>query len=92
VFSCTERLILFSNMTHSIKDLLLSKDFDEPAEVQKIKQFIRKKYDSDCKVTISKFQTIVSVKSASLAGTLRMNQSSLRQFIEDNRKLIIRIG
>lgn len=76
----------------SIKDLLTRKDFEQPDEIQQIKDFVKAKFDEVPSVKITKNSIIISVSSASLAGALRMHLHNLTQEIQTNKKLFIRIS
>lgn len=79
-------------MTQSIKDLLRPDRYNEPAEVEIIKEFMREQFQANATVKISERQIIIGVKSAALAGALRMHVHTLAQMCQTEKRLIIRIG
>lgn len=76
----------------SIKDLLTQKDFEEPDEIQQIKDFVRSKFDEEPGVKITKNSIIISVSNASLAGALRMHLHHLAKELRTDKKLFLRIS
>lgn len=80
-----------TNMTDSIKDLLLAKDYDEPPEIKTVKGFLRTHYSSDCHVTVQSQQIIIAVKGAALAGALRLRLHELQTLCHTDKRLVLRI-
>lgn len=78
-------------MTDSIKDLLAKRDFEQPDEIQHIKDFIKSKFDEDAAVKITQNSIIISVNNASLAGALRIHLHTLSKELATEKKLLIRI-
>lgn len=75
-----------------IADILLRKDFDEPPEVAAIKRFVERHFQSTPAVSIQPQQIVIEVRSASLAGALRMKLHELKKECGIDKKLFIRIG
>jgi len=78
-------------MSNSLADLLARKDFDEPAEMQAIKSFVRKKFDEDCEVLLRERDIVVTVASSSLANALRLKITELRQAAKTKKRIVLRI-
>lgn len=78
-------------MSDSLADLLAQKNFGEPTEIQVIKHFLKENYNSDCQVTIGPRLIAIGVKSASLAGALRMRLHELQALCQTEKRLVIRI-
>ena len=78
-------------MTESLADLLGKRDFEEPPEVAAIKKYIQDKYNAEVAVTMQTNQIIITVRSAALAGTLRLELHRLKAILETERRLMIRI-
>ncbi|HSX24123.1 MAG TPA: hypothetical protein VLE74_03425 [Candidatus Saccharimonadales bacterium] len=78
-------------MADSLGDLLQHKHFDEPPEVLVIKTFLHENYQADCQVTMGQRQIIITVKGASLAGTIRMRLHELLALCQTDKRLVIRI-
>jgi hypothetical protein len=79
-------------MTSRIGELFDKSRFDEPAEVQVIKDFVHERFQVIPQVTMQPAQIIISVPSAALAGALRMHLHQLQQLCETDKRLVIRIG
>lgn len=75
----------------SIKDLLTKKEFEQPDEIQQIKDFVKSKFDEEPSVKLTKNSIIITVSSASLAGALRMHMHHLAKELRTEKKLILRI-
>ena len=76
----------------SLQDIIGSKDFDQPAEIELIKTFVRKQFSSDVKVTVQAHSITITTKSASLAGSLRPLLHKLKKELDTEKKVFIRIG
>jgi hypothetical protein len=79
-------------MPDSIADILGKQRFDEPPEIQIIKNYVREKFRSDASVAIHDRQIIITVKGAALAGTLRMHLHTLKELCQTKKRLVIRIS
>lgn len=78
-------------MSTSIGKVLGDPRFNEPPEVEIIKEFIREQFKADCAVMIQERQIAISVRSAALAGALRMHLHTLSAMCQTKKRLIIRI-
>lgn len=78
-------------MTDAIGDLLPKRRFEEPPEVQIIKNFVMDKFQQPVGVTVQTTQILIQVKSASLAGALRMHLHELKQLCGTDKRLAITI-
>lgn len=78
-------------MSTSLGDLLPKHRFEEPPEVRAIKAFIEEQYQQPAGVSIRQQQIIIHVKSAALAGALRLRLHELREQCQTDRRLVIRI-
>lgn len=76
----------------SLQDIMGNKDFDQPAEIEQIKTFVRKKFSSDIGVTVQAHSITITASSASLAGSIRSALHSLKKEIDTDKKIFIRIG
>lgn len=76
----------------SIKDVLTRKDFEQPDEIQQIKDFVKAKFDEEPAVKVTKNSIIISVSNASLAGALRMHLHHLAKEIQTEKRLVLRIS
>lgn len=64
----------------------------EPPEVQIIKDWLRDRYQVAALITVQTNQIVITVPSAALAGSLRMELHHLQDVCGTNRRLVIRIG
>lgn len=76
----------------SIKDLLADREFKEPPEISRIKDFVKRKYDSDVKVNLTGEHIIISAENSALAASLRANLPELVSAAGTAKKIIFRIG
>lgn len=76
----------------SLNTILLDKNFDEPPEIAAIKAYVERHFQSDVGVSIQANSIIISAKSASLAGSLRMHIRQLQAVANTEKRLILRIG
>ncbi len=79
-------------MSKSLADLLAGKNFQEPPEVKQIKEFVLAEVGINPKVSLSTNSYIIIVPSAAAAGTLRSSLFKLKDQLETDKKLLIRIG
>jgi len=73
-------------------DILSRRDFDVPAEVRAIKDYVRRYYDSDVAVTIQPHAIVIAARSAALISSLRLNLPKLQAAANTEKRLILRIG
>lgn len=78
-------------MANSLSDILADK-WDEPPEIQAIKDYVRQKFHTEVAVAIRERHITISVPSAALAGTLRMQLHELQKTLTTDKRLVIRIG
>ncbi|GAC1390585.1 MAG: hypothetical protein NVSMB46_00620 [Candidatus Saccharimonadales bacterium] len=79
-------------MADSIKDILRLNDYREPPEIAIIKQFIAQHYQEEALVTVQPQHIVISVKSAALAGSLRLQLQVLKLACRTEKRLLIRIS
>ena len=73
-------------------DLLRKRDMDEPAEVRAIKDYVRRYYNTDVKVTVQPHAIVVAARSAALIGSLRLNLPKLQETAHTDKRILLRIG
>lgn len=78
-------------MTQSIQDLLQSKNYHEPPEVNIIKTFLSEHYQASCQITVQSTQIVIAVQGAALAGALRMRLHELKVLCNTDKRLVLRI-
>ncbi len=76
----------------SLQDIMGNRDFDQPAEIEIIKTFVRKNFSSDVGVYTQARSITITTSSASLAGSLRPHLHKLKKELDTDKKLFIRIG
>lgn len=79
-------------MSDSLGDILNTRNFTEPPEVQIIKDFVLAEVEVLPKVSVTKTSFIVSVPSAAAASNLRFRLFQLQRQIGDERKIILKIS
>ncbi|MGZ6004837.1 MAG: hypothetical protein ACXWLH_01660 [Candidatus Saccharimonadales bacterium] len=78
-------------MTNSLSDLLANK-WEEPEEIKIIKDFVRKKFNAQAGVKLQDKTIAINVDNASLAGALRLNLNELKEKLNTDKKLVIKIS
>jgi hypothetical protein len=73
-------------------DILRRRDIDEPAEVRAIKDYVRRYYDADVRVTMQPHAIVVSGRSAALIGSLRLNLPKLEAAAATDKRILLRVG
>lgn len=76
----------------SLQDIMGNRDFDQPAEIEIIKTFVRKNFSTDVGVYTQARSITITTSSASLAGALRPLLHKLKKELDTDKKLFIRIG
>jgi hypothetical protein len=76
----------------SLQDILGSKDFVTPPEVETIKIFVRKTFSADVGVVMQAYSITITTPSAALAGSLRPLLHKLKKELDTDKKIFIRIG
>lgn len=76
-----------------VGDLLGRYSAKQPDEVAAIKRYIADTFDSPSTVALSgETAIIITVHSASLANTLRLQTSDLQKIANTSKRLVFRIG
>ena len=76
----------------SLSDILVRKDFDEPPEMAKLKQYIRTKYRQTVGVQVRDKDIVIIVSSSALANTLRLNGPDIKRHCQIDKRLTFRIA
>lgn len=76
----------------SLKDILASKDVDQPTEVTALKRFCQEQFNFEAKIKISPQYITVIVPNGILATELRMRQQEIIRRCQLTKKLMFRIG
>ena len=73
-------------------DILRRRDLDEPPEVRAIKEYVRRYYEAEVKVTMQQHAIVVSGRSAALIGSLRINLPKLQAASGTDKRILLRVG
>lgn len=77
----------------SLQEILGNKKFEKPDEMTVIKEYVKRKYKSPCKVKVQRGALILTVPNSALAATLHLEQRALiRACHIAQYKLVIRTG
>lgn len=76
----------------SIKELLATKNLDEPTEVTALKEYCQDLFGFTPKISVKNDAIWMSVPTGILATELRMRMPEIQRRCNLTRKLIIRIG
>jgi hypothetical protein len=76
----------------SLQDILGQKNFTPPDEINIIKDYIKRRYDSPSRVKIEKSAIIVSVPSSTLAATIYLERQTLIEHCNLKQRLVVRSG
>jgi hypothetical protein len=76
----------------SLFNILASKDFDEPPEINRIKTYIKQQYNAAVGVQLRDRDIVIIVSSSALANTLRLNGPKISRQCELNKRLTFRIN
>lgn len=74
-----------------LKDILAQKDFSEPVEVTKIKEYILRKFREKIAVRSSNDSLTIIATSAAMASAIRGNLPELKTYAGTSKKIVIRI-
>lgn len=76
----------------SVKDILATKNLDEPTEAAALREYCQELFDFKPKISIKKDTIWMSVPNGILATELRMRQPEINRRCQLTKKLVIRIG
>lgn len=79
-------------MANSLADILLNRNYDEPPEAVKIKQYITSKYQKSVEVTVREKDITITAQGAAFVNTLRMQWKQLQKAAETDKRLVFRIA
>lgn len=75
-----------------IADILSKKNYGEPPEIAALKKYVLEHFQANVSINVRNDAFILSVDSASLAGTLRMHSQQIIENCNITKKLIFKIG
>jgi hypothetical protein len=76
----------------SLQDILGSRNFSPPDELAAVKEYVARRYKSDCVVQLQRDSLILRVSSSALASTIRLEQQGLIEACALKHRLVIRYG
>ncbi len=76
----------------SLQDIIASYGKPEQPELQAIKQYVDERYHTPVSTAISGEAIVVTVPSAALANTLRMQITTMREVCNLQKRIVFRIG
>lgn len=76
----------------AIGDILQKYKLEEPGDIARIRKYIQDHFDTSSVISIQGDALIISVSSASLAGTLRLRTVELLSLCKDTKQLRFRIS
>jgi hypothetical protein len=76
----------------SLQEILGKKSFSAPDEVTAVKDYMQRRYKSDCSAQIQRDTLILKVPNSSLASTVRLEQNRLIEACHLTKRLVIRWG
>lgn len=75
---------------NSLQDILGSRDFTPPTEIEMIQDFVLRRYKSKCRVQVQQNAIVLIVSNSALASTIRLEQQRLIEACKLNKRLVIR--
>lgn len=75
----------------SLDNILKRKDFDEPPEMEIIKQYVQDEFKTAVGVLVRERDIVIQVPSAALANTLRLRTPDIRRRCHTDKRLTFRI-
>ncbi|MDB5181550.1 MAG: hypothetical protein JWP13_313 [Candidatus Saccharibacteria bacterium] len=79
-------------MSNSLADILMSKNFDEPAESTAIKQYVLDKYRKSVAVTVREKDIVITAQGAAFTNALRMQWKQLQRAAQTDKRLVFKIA
>ncbi len=76
----------------SLQEILGRKNFEPPDEVAAIKEFIKRRYDSPCRIKLERDTIVLTVPNSALAATVQLERQQLIAACGLSKKLFIRYG
>lgn len=76
----------------SLGDILGQRSFAPPDEITAVKDYIERRYKSDCRVRLERGTLSVAVPSSALAATIQLERTQLIAACGIKSRLMIRVG
>lgn len=79
-------------MMDSLQEIMGKKNFTPPDEIEAIKQYVKRKYNSSCKIKVERDTIVLHLPSSALAASVQMERQQLIEKCSLDKKLVIRYG
>ena len=79
-------------MSSSLADILMNRNFDEPAEATKIKKYVMDTYRKSVAVTVREADITITAQGAAFTHALRMHWKQIQKAADSDKRLIFRIA
>ena len=76
----------------SLFNILSRKDYDLPSEAVAIKAYVRQEFESEVEVIVRTKEIIISGRSSSLIGSLRLRGPAIKRLLDSDKRLVFRVG
>jgi hypothetical protein len=76
----------------SLQDIMGNKNFTPPDEINVIKDYIKRRYNSPSRIKVEKTAIIISVPSSALAATIYLERQTLIEHCSIKLRLVVRSG
>lgn len=76
----------------SLAKILDKSSWQEPEVIEKIKQYVSDTFHDTVGVSVGPSTIVITTKSASLAGALRLHTPQLQILIATDKKIVLRIS
>jgi hypothetical protein len=76
----------------SLQDIMGNKNFTPPDEINVIKDYIKRRYNSPSRIKVEKTAIIISVPSSALAATIYLERQTLIEHCNIKLRLVVRSG
>lgn len=84
---------LILELMDSLQDILGARgDFKPPDEFKAVRDYVLRRYKSNCYVKIQRDSLIITVRSSALAATIQLERQRLIESCHLTKKLVIRAG
>jgi hypothetical protein len=76
----------------SLQDILGKKNFQPPDEIEAIKEYVKRRYKSTCRIKLERDTIVLNVPGSALAATIQLERQQLIAACGLTKKLFIRSG
>lgn len=76
----------------SLQEIMGRKNFTPPDEMEAIKSYIKRRYNSTCRIKLERNTIVLHLPSSALAATVQMESQQLVEKCRLTKRLFIRYG